>query len=300
MTTTRDGLPLGPGPRPRTGEELAARLRSAAIAALVGADAAGVEIVGIDAVRIDAELASDGASADIDRLDLDLTGLRVDLGDAAAADAAGDAGAPGASPAVLATVPGLLRRGSVVAHPLLLGEAAVTIDANVAALPIAWVELDDGTTELREAIDDDSAPTGEVAVGIRQADLPALLERALGVGLAEMGATAENIEIVLTGAGPDAARLEASGVARIGFMSAKVRLRAAGRIVDGRRLRLDEVDIGSRNPLAGAMLALARSRVEAFVGREIDLAEQLPPALRTARLSLEVRPDAIRVVATLG
>ena len=83
-------------------------------------------------------------------------------------------------------------------------------------------------------------------------------------------------------------------------MSAKVRLRAAGRIVDGRRLRLDEVDIGSRNPLAGAMLALARSRVEAFVGREIDLAEQLPPALRTARLSLEVRPDAIRVVATLG
>lgn len=286
MSTIPEGIPLGPGPRPTTGAELAARMRAEALA-LIG----GRLPTGLEQARLEAEL--DGP--DIPRLDLDLTGLRLDLpeGEAAPADAA--APAPEAS-----RTPGLLRAATLRADPAYVLDTPVALRGRLDRLPVVWVERADGTAELLWDRDADSETAGELTLSLPQSELPALARRVLETALAGEGVAVEDLDLALASAGPDAVALEATAVGRYGFLSAKVTLRAQARIVDGTRLLVEQADLRSRNPLVTGLLALTRSQLDGLVGREVDLARYLPAQFGDARAHLDVDADAVRLRAAVG
>lgn len=285
---TAHGIPLGHGPRPSTGTELAARLRDAATAGL-----AGIPIAGLDAARVDAEL--DGA--DIVSFSADLSGLEIDL---PADGTDGDAGPDAVEPAAEASrVPGELREARIQAHPAVLAGAPVDLDVRLSRLPIAWIERTDGTVDL-DAGEHELPTSGSAELSIAHEHLPVIAAVVLDTALAEAGASVTDVAIAITGDGEDAGSLDATAKARYGVMSAGVRLRADLRIVDGRRMRLTGIDLSTKNVLAGALLGLARGELEKLEGREFDLVELLPAGVRDPRVHFTVDDDAVTFRASFG
>ena len=283
------GLPLGAGPRPSCGDEFATRLRASATASLAGAP-----ISGLDTATISARL--DGA--DIEALDLDLTGVAIEL--PSSTDDSGDRSAPLEPSPEVSRERGHLRAARITARPAMLAGAPVDLEVNVSKLRIAWISRADGTTELDASDDDLGRMDGTARLAIAHEHLPAVATAVLNSALASAGASVSDVAIAITGEGEDAASLDATAKARYGVMSAGVRLRASLRIVDGRRLRLDGLDLSTKNLLAGALLGLARGELEKLDGQEFDLVELLPADVRNPQVHLEVTPTGVAVTASFG
>jgi len=284
---TPHGIPLGPGPRPSTGGELAARLRAAATASLTG-----LPFSGLDTAVVDAEL--DGA--DIVSLSIDLSGVEIDLPAVdSGIEPAGGTPSPEAS-----RTGGELRSGRIQAHPAVLAGAPVDLDVRLSRLRIAWIERTDGTTDLDAGDDDLEAMSGSAEISIGHEHLPAIATVVLNTALADAGASVSDVAITIASAGEDAGALDATAKARYGVMSASVRLQAQLRIVDGRRMQLTGVDLSTKNLLAGALLGLARGELEKLEGQEFDLVELLPAGVRDPRVHLDVGSEAVSITASFG
>lgn len=294
---TAHGFPLGPGPRPTSGDALATRIRAAAEASTEAVSIAGIGIDGLDGAQIAAVLDGD----DVESLAIDLTGVVITLpGDAEAVDTA-DADRAAVS-AELTRTPAGLRTLTVSAHPATLAGAPVDLDLEFERVPIEWVERADGTLELDSSADaaDWEGANGAATIAVAQVDLAPLATQILNVALADVGASVSGLELRLTSAGVDAAELDATAKATYGVMGAKVRFRATASIVDGDRIRLTDLDLSSGNLLAGALLGLAKGELEKLEGQEVDLAAYVPGELGAVRAHLDVTAETVTLRATVG
>ncbi|MEL7976051.1 hypothetical protein AAG589_09335 [Isoptericola sp. F-RaC21] len=281
--TSAQPLPLGPAPRPTTGDDLAARLRTLAT------EAAGPGVAGLERARVAAEL--DGA--DVASLDVDLTGVAFGA----------QQKAPGASwsPAsVVAREDGAVRRLRVDAHPLTAVDLPVDVTAEAEGLRFVWVEGSDGRVGFEPVEPDDAHPvTGHARVAVSRAGLVATVHGLLAVSLQSQGITLSDLDVQLESHGPRAVGLRIEAKIRKGFLSAGVSATASASVDAAMVLTVGEVRISSGNPLVAAMLGAVRGRVEAAANRRIALAAALPPGVRLVDVRLDVGEELV-LTARLG
>jgi len=281
--TPAQPLPLGPAPRPTSGDDLAARLRALA------ARAAGPGATGLD--RAVVTVALDGA--DVASLALDLTGVAFGA----------QQKAPGVSwtPAsVTAREEGTVRRLRVDAHPLTAVDLPVDVSAEAEGLRFAWVEGSDGQVGFEPVEPDDAHPvSGQARVAVSRAGLVATLHGLLAVSLQSQGVTLSDVDVQIDSHGPRAAGLRFEAKIRKGFLSASVSATASASVDAAMVLSVGDVRISSGNPLVAAMLGAVRGRVEAAAHRRVDLAAALPPGVRLTDVRLDVG-ETLVVSARLG
>jgi len=282
------GLPLGQGPRPADGDELAAALRSAATRI-------DPSITGLDEVRVVARM----RGADIELVDADLTGLVVGPG-AVAVRPGGDAGA--AVP-IRSAVPAVLHDLRIAGHPISVLGAAVDLDARVTGLPVDWIERGDGEVELLPRLDR-GAPAGAAVLLADPDELGPAITTALETILADARLRVDGISVLVTGlddamAAGGAVAVEATATARLGFVRAPVRARAAVRADGGLRLAVEDVELTSTNVLASTALGAARGTIDRAIGDGIDLRRWLPAALHGASIRIGVVDGRLRLAAEL-
>jgi len=270
-TDTADVLPLGRTPRPATGEELAARLHATVSESLAGL---------ADASRVNVSARLEGA--DVTELDVDLTGVVVTRVPSSA---------PEAPPAVAVRerTPGVVGRLRVQAHPLTALDVPVDVDADLARVPFAWVESPDDRlgVELLEPPATDPV-TGSVRVAAPREQVLEAVRRVATRVAARQGVTLQQLDVDLVQQGPSGFAVRLDARVRKGLLGASVQARATATISEALVLTLADVDLSSGNPLVGAMLSMARSRVDAVAARPIDLAAQLPPGVRLQDVRVEV------------
>ena len=281
--TSAQLLPLGPAPRPTSGDDLAARLRALA------ARAAGPGATGLDRADVTAEL--DGA--DVAALALDLTGVAF----GAQQKAPGVSWAPAS---VTAREEGTVRRLRVDAHPLTAVDLPVDVTAEAEGLRFAWVEGSDGQVGFEPVEPDDAHPvSGQARVAVSRAGLVATVHGLLAVSLQSQGITLSDLDVQIDSHGPRAAGLRIEAKIRKGFLSAGVSATASASVDAAMVLSVGDVRISSGNPLVAAMLGAVRGRVEAAAHRRVDLAAALPPGVRLTDVRLDVGEELV-VSARLG
>lgn len=282
------GLPLGPGPRPTDGDGLVAALRAAATRIEPA-------ITGLDEVRVVARM----RGADIELVDADLTGLTVGPG-VVAVRPGGDAGA---TAPIRAAVPAVLHELRVVGHPISVVGAAVDLDARITGLPVDWIERGDGAVELLPRLDR-GAPAGAVVLLADPDELGPAITTALETILADARLRVDGISVLVTGlddttAAGGAVAVEATATARLGFVRAPVRARAAVRADGGLRLAVEDVELTSTNVLASTALGATRGAIDRAIGDGIDLRRWLPAALHGASIRIGVVDGRLRLAAEL-
>jgi hypothetical protein len=276
-------LPLGPAPRPATGDDLAARLRALA------ARTAGPGVVGLDRARVAAKL--DGA--DVAVLEADLSGVAF----GAQHRAPDVTWRPGT---VTAREAATVRRLRVDAHPLTAVDLPVDVTAEAEGLRFAWVEGSDGQVGAELVEPDDAHPvSGHARVAVSRAGLVATVHGLLAVSLQSQGITLSDLDVQVDSHGPRAAGLRIEAKIRKGFLSAGVTATASASVDAAMVLTVGDVHISSGNPLVAAMLGAVRGRVEAAAHRRVDLAAALPPGIRLTDVRLDVGEELV-VSARLG
>ncbi|MGF0116285.1 hypothetical protein ACQFYA_08160 [Promicromonospora sp. Marseille-Q5078] len=281
--TSAQLLPLGPAPRPTSGDDLAARLRALA------ARTAGPGATGLDRADVTAEL--DGAA--VTSLALDLTGVAF----GAQQKAPGVSWAPAS---VTAREEGTVRRLRVDAHPLTAVDLPVDVTAEAEGLRFAWVEGSDGQVGFEPVEPDDAHPvSGQARVAVSRAGLVATVHGLLAVSLQSQGITLSDLDVQVDSHGPRAAGLRIEAKIRKGFLSAGVSATASASVDAAMVLSVGDVRISSGNPLVAAMLGAVRGRVEAAAHRRVDLAAALPPGVRLTDVRLDVGEELV-VSARLG
>ncbi|MGW8566103.1 hypothetical protein [Isoptericola sp. NPDC055881] len=274
---------LGPAPRPRTGTDLADRLRSLA------AQAAGTGTTGLDRARVAAAL--DGP--DVASLEVDLTGV--------AFGAQQKVPSMTWSPAVVSREDGTVRHVRVEAHPLTAVDLPVDVLVEAAGLRFVWVEGTDGQVGVGTVEPDDAHPvTGQARVAVSRAGLVATVHGLLAVSLQSQGITLSGLDVQIDSHGPRAAGLRIDAKVRKGFLSAAVSATASASIDAAMVLTVGDVRISSGNPLVAAMLGVVRGRVEAATNQRHDLAAALPPGVRLTDVRLDVGSDELVLSARLG
>lgn len=279
---TPDLLPLGPAPRPTTGDDLAARIRTLAL------QGAGPGVSGLDQALIKADV----AGPDVVDLELDLSGVAFD----------GQQQAPGVawSPAVVAREAGTVRRLRFDAHPLRAVDLPVNVTAEATGLRFAWVEGADGQVGVETVEPDDAHPVnGHGRVAVSRAGLVATVHGLLAVSLQSQGVTLSDLDVKLDSHGPRAAGVRVEAKIRKGFLSASVHATASASVDDAMVLTVGDVRISSGNPLVAAMLAAVRGRVESAAHRRVDLAAALPPGVRLTDVRLDVGEELV-LTARIG
>jgi len=259
------GLSLGRAPRPGDDAEFVRRLRGA-LASGVG----GIRIEGLSSDAVAARL--DGA--DIVQLDVDASGARVEQ--AGAPDEPMDAEAF-ELPETAEIERGMLRSARVSAHPVEVLGAPVTLDATVESFPIEWITRVGGALELFDSVaEQEPAMTADLRVRIDHTAISTLVREVAARATAETPQLAvTETELAVTGAGVDALAVEGAASIAMGLLRARIRLAATVRIVDGCVVRVEGLELGSRNILAAVAVAALRSRIEQAVAGDVDLATML-------------------------
>lgn len=282
-----DLLPLGRAPRPGTGTDLAARIRTAL------ADALGGRAAGLDRASITTVL--DGA--DVASADLDLSGVVVGPGGAAGTTGPGGAAhaVTGWHPEVVRRDPATLRRLRVDAHGLVVVDLPVDLTAELTGLRFDWVAGADGRVGVQPVEPTDAYPlAGHVRLAVDKAGLVATARGLLAVVLQQQGITLTGLDVDLVSRGPRAAALQVDAAIKKGmFLSARVRATASVSVDANLVLAVRDVQLGSGNPLVAALLGTVKGRVEAATRQDIDLAEQLPAGVRLADVRLEVGQELV-------
>ncbi|QJW36899.1 hypothetical protein [Cellulosimicrobium protaetiae] len=295
LRPAHDVLPLGPAPRPATAAELLARLRPALL------DALGPTVEGSERVRLDADL--DGP--DVARLDVDLTGVHVRVG--SAQHEAGHGGAADATDPATRDVEDVrsredaeLRRLRLDAHPLLVEDVPVDVDAEVAGLRFRWVEDTAGALGVEPVEPDDAAPvSGHVRVAAPRDALVATARRLVATELESIGLTLASLDVELASAGPRSVSLRGFARVRKGILSASVRAAGTAEVDAHMVLTVRDLELSSRNPVVAALLLAARGELAKAEGHRVDLASDLPPGVRLADVRVEVG-ETLAVTARLA
>jgi hypothetical protein len=275
-STPPDLVPLGRAPRPSTGEDLAARLRATLAQHLENSDA----------VRVFAEV--DGA--DVPQLQVDATGLVV-------GELPGSLTRSAVSVDGRERTPGIIGAFRLDAHPATVAGVPVDVRAELANVPFAWVDGQDGSlaAELLEPTAD--APvTGDLRVAAPRERLLEAVRSQVTALAAAQGVAVSRLDIRLVSEGPRAVSVVADAKLRKGLLSASARGRATATVDDALGLTLSDVEVSSGNPLVTALLSVARGRLDQVAGKRIDLAGQLPPGIRLSDVRLDVGEDVVLTV----
>jgi hypothetical protein len=284
MTSNRiEYVPLGPAPRPTTGDDLAARVRR------LLTDVAGPGVSGLDRARIAADL--DGA--DVASFELDLTGVAF--------------GASQRKPDVSWTAPPTAHREEatarvvrVDAHPLTAVDLPVDVTAEAEGLRFVWVEGTDGTAGVEPVEPDDAHPVaGHARVAVDRRGLVATLHGILAVALSSQGVTLIGLDVQIQSHGPRSASVRVDAKVRKSFLSATAQANASASVGDDMVLTVGDVHLTSGNPFVAAMLGVVRGRVEAMANRRIDLQAALPPGVRLTDVRLDAGEQLV-LSARLG
>ncbi|WP_251150869.1 hypothetical protein [Cellulosimicrobium sp. Marseille-Q4280] len=281
-----DVLLLGRAPRPVTGAELAARVRSALVEEVAG-DLAEGAVEHLDRLRVSATV--DGP--DVLTLDVDLSGVVVRPtlsadGDATPTD---ERAAPVPADAA-AREDGVLRRLRVDAHPVTMEGVPVDLVLEAQDVPFRWVEGTDGSLGVETVEPDDDAPlVGHVRVAAPQDALVATARRLVEEPLRTLGGLSlSSFDVEIESTGSRSAR--GTGFARVrkGILSASIHARASIEVDAAMVLTVRELSLTSRNPVVAAALLAARKHVDEAQGQTVDLAAELPAGIRLADVRLDV------------
>lgn len=271
-----DRIPLGHLPRPGTGPELSRRVADG-IRAVAGATLENLTDGAVDATL-------DGA--DVPTLVVDVTGAQVRV----------EGGAPPAVPTaqVVAEEVGVIGTTTLLAHPLLVEEVPVHVDAQVSGLRFVWLEGADGSLGVELADPSADAPvTGHGRVAVDRVLLVDAARRLATETLAEAGFTLVSLEVDLRSDGPRSVGLRLEAKVRKGLLSASARIGGVAEVSDAMVLTVRDVEAGSRNPLVAGLLLAFRGRLEAVQDQRIDLAAELPTGVRIGDLQLDVGQDLV-------
>lgn len=272
-------LPLGPAPLPSTGEDLLARVRDL----LLTATDAGV-----------ADAIAAGSSAEVEGTDVvtwttDATGVVVPREALDAADRT-----PAGTGAVTGRDRGVVRDLVVHADPMTVAGAAVRLDVRLAGIPFDWVTTTgDGVGVDPVEPDADHPVTGTVDLSVAKQELLAAVREVATEQAAAAGVSLGQLEVDVHGVDARTVRVDIRAQVRRGILGARVTGGATAGVDGDLVLRVRDLELSSPNPIVGAMVAVARSRVEAAVGRPRSLARYLPPGVRVSALSVEVGDDVV-------
>lgn len=263
---------------------------------------AGDQLDGLEAVRISAELRGD----DLEQLTVDASGVDLRMRPAAASASSSALPAP-ASPDIRIRRPGVARRARLRAAPVLIDGVPLTFDAEVIDAPIDWIEyvspVDPAHPETAFAIDSrdgGEGVRGSLSASMRVADVGPLIERLAGAALEAEGVAVRSVRVDVDQDGADGIRVFARARVRWKLLSASARAKARLRITPDAVVTVQDLTVGSRNPIVALALRAARTTVRAQIGRTIDLNGEVPlSALRLHSLRVTVARD-VSVEARLG
>jgi hypothetical protein len=284
-------LNLGPAPRPTTGDDLVARMRTAALAEASDAMRPAVE-------QLLAGLTATVDGVDVATLDVEATGVRIDglLAD----DAGVSSLVPTRDAEVVGSEPGVLRLLTVRAHPMHVEGVPVDVGITLEDLRIRWVDVADGTVGIDVVDPDDAHPVrGHLRLEAPQAEL---VEAVRGIAermAAEQGVEVRELDVRLTSEGPRTVRAEVDARIKKGFLGAPASASATLRVDDALRVHVEDLRVTSSNVLVAGLLAAVRGRIEERVREPIDLAASLPAGIRVTDVRLEAG-ERIGVEARLG
>ncbi|GAA2175777.1 hypothetical protein GCM10009846_26980 [Agrococcus versicolor] len=284
-------LELGPAPRPTTGDDLVARIRTAVLRDATDALRPGVE-------RLLDGLVATVEGADVVSLDLDGTGVRLDgllADDAGVGDLL-----PTSAADVIASEPGVLRLLTVRAHPIHVEGVPVELGLTLEDLRIRWVEVAGGTVGLDVVEPDEAHPVrGHLRVEAPQAELVEVVRGIAERTAAEQGVELRELDVRLTSDGPRTVRAEMDARVKKGFLGAPASASATLRVDDALRVHVEDLRVTSSNVLVAGLLGAVRGRIEDRVREPIDLAAQLPAGVRLTDVRVEAG-ERIGVEARLG
>lgn len=277
-TQNPDILPLGSLPRPASDDDLSARLRTALLT-----------YGGVDAATADAlTVAATQAGADVPTLAVDLTGVALSPREARAARAS--AGAIEATGRERGTIGSL----SVQAHPVTVVGAGVDLQLEVSGVSFEWVEGADGRLGLAPVEPDEAHPvTGDARVAVPVQAVEAAAERVASQLAAANGLKLTRLDLRLSPAGANGVAVVAEAQVKKSLLSATVEASMTATVDDALGVTLTDVKVSSRNPVVAGLLVAARSRVERFDGRRIDLVSALPAGIRLADVQVTVGDEVV-------
>lgn len=273
-------VPLGAAPRPTDGADLAARIREAI------ADELGDRVAGLERAHVAADL--DGA--DIASAHVDLTGVVVRFDGTPAAPSAGEAAEQRWRPEVVRRERATARRVRLEAHRLVVVDLPVDLTAEADGLRFDWVEGADGRVGVEAVEPSAEHPvSGHARVSVDKEGLVATVRGILAVVLLQQGVTLTDLDVDVVSRGPRAASVRVDAAIKKGvFLSARVQATASLTVDDAMVLSVRDVQLGSPNPLVGALLGTVKGRVEAATAQDIDLGAHLPEGVRLADVRLDV------------
>jgi hypothetical protein len=129
--------------------------------------------------------------------------------------------------------------------------------------------------------------------------VPLLVDRLLR-GIAGPEWSVEDAAFAFEGAGEGGVGFEGEAHVSMGGFGARVSLSGLLRIVDGTRLRIEDLDIRSRSILAASAIAALRPRIAEVASRELELASVLPVGLSGARVGIGSPNGGLEFAATFS
>lgn len=275
-------MPLGPGPRPASGDELAGAIRE-----LLFEDAEQVEWLVSGAERTQVRAHMEGPN--IRSLTVDLTGVMADFNlDAPPPppeEEAQEAVEPPPAPAVVSNEAATLARATLRGSPVHIQGVPVMFEASAENVRFEWLELADGASAVRlpeperrwfrgrsssrvslrlgAGVDDFLAAVAEMArMAIKEAEVPLRFQE-------------ERLSI--TTSRPGRMRIDGSVRLRWKIFRPRFRIRTTLRIGKRHVIRLSGTKFSSSNPFVHAGLWLFRRRMNKELHQSFDLAQELSP-----------------------
>ena len=277
-TQNPDILPLGSLPRPASDADLTDRLRAALLTY------GGVEAASASAVQLAATL----AGTDIPTLAVDLTGVQVSPREARAAQAAAG------TVDVVRRERGTIGSLSVQAHPVTVVGAGVDVELDVAGVSFEWVEGAAGQLGLGAVEPAEAHPvSGSARLAVPVQAIEAAAERVATQVAAANGLRLTRLDLRLSPAGDNGVAVVVEAQVKKSLLSATVEAGMTATVDDALGVTLTDVRVSSRNPVVGALLVAARSRVERYDGRRIDLVSSLPAGVRLTDVHVTVGDEVV-------
>ncbi|GAB3596286.1 hypothetical protein [Microbacterium tumbae] len=234
-----------------------------------------VSVTGLDRVRVRAEL--DGS---------DLTSFLWDATDVSLELQAGDgAGHPASSlprpePTVVRRRPGKARSVRFTAQPLRLQEVAISFDAQLTHLPIAWLvheaPTDPDVPESVHGLEADGDGSGRLELWMRADDVGTLAAALMRPALAASGVSLSRLILRVAQDGEDGIRISGRAGVRWKLLRASARGEARLGVSPDGVVAVRDLRISSVNPLIAVGLRIARKAIRTAIGRSHDLNGELP------------------------
>jgi len=282
-----DYLVIGAAPRPTSGAALDQMLT--VVLRQIATESVG-SVSGIESVKVESVL--DGA--DIAKLSLDLTGLRVGVDSTEAPPSTYE---KFGQPQQLEEA--VVREFHVRANPLVFQGVEFVLDGSVDDLKFQWA-VDEAS---RLAIGPSAEGTGRLRIQLRaetnQDALVAAATELLQQQVAEAGVTVSDLDVDLQSVGPREATVFVKAKIRKGILGASATFEAKAAIDDAMVLRITEPQLSSRNPVVAALLLVTREKINEAVASPIDLNASLPSSLHLRDVALDLG-ERIRVDLTFG